>query len=300
MLLDVAHVYEKFINPLPGDVEQFADELLKRFPGGIMDTKYIVKTQPSLRALLSMDTGLQKLFKATAGTEWNEGLLFSDYVETFSTPGLEHQAAYDAIVTGYVFLRLSHYVGRNLAKERPGTYMNVSSFAHLLPEYLNVLNVHNCDADLYLDRSRRIQVRQTRSDILLITGLSTAISTRDLRNAFKGYGITNVQWINDRYAYVQVSGTSSMQLDQLFRDVQNGSTSELKTSLLKLGINAIPFDTADENGIIDTILVGGKIETQERKPRVAKRTREPSAIDLLPNKKPLEIQEPKGSSCTIL
>jgi hypothetical protein len=300
MLLDLAHMYEKFIRPLPNTVDDFADELLALFPGGLIDTKYLVNAQPTLRSMLGMDTSLSQLFTSTAGIEWNEGLIFLDYVETFGASAkdsLAHQAAFDAIVTGYVFLRMSHFVARKNAIETKKPYTSVTSFDHLTPEYLNVINVFRCDADLYLDRLRRSQVRQLRGDIFFVSGLTTNVTTRDLHTLFRGYGKhVNISWINDRCAYVQVSGASSMQMDALHRDIRPESSSEIKAGQIKIGCNIVPFHIADESGIIDTVIVSGGLPVVPTRP---KRLRPQTSPKSSPQRKKISTIE-RQSYCMIL
>ena len=48
MYADLAHIHHKFISSLPTTMEEFSSSLLSNFPF-IIDTKYLIKSEPSLR-----------------------------------------------------------------------------------------------------------------------------------------------------------------------------------------------------------------------------------------------------------
>lgn len=47
--VDLAHIHNKFLSPLPSSAEEFSVSLLAHFPT-IIDTKYLMKFLPSLRS----------------------------------------------------------------------------------------------------------------------------------------------------------------------------------------------------------------------------------------------------------
>ncbi|KAL0483252.1 poly(A)-specific ribonuclease [Acrasis kona] len=240
MLLDIVHVYHKFIAPLPDTLDEFCDQLMKTFPGGIIDTKHMARTDKLITQKLFVDTGLGQLLESTSSAEFNEGLTFPQHAETFNQPR-EHEAAFDSIVTGYIYIRMSHYFGKN---QHNVDYTTIGQLDHLT------------------------QAINTDRMCILITGLSEQIQNSDITPLFKDYGSApcNIKWIDDKSAFVRLRVATREQLEQIAEHVKKGSKSgvEFKKSVAALGCTVTMFDEADRNGIIDCMLNGKEVPVKKR------------------------------------
>ncbi|KAH8549975.1 ribonuclease H-like domain-containing protein [Umbelopsis sp. PMI_123] len=107
VFLDLCHMINQFIAPLPQDVKDFKEMVHILFPT-VIDTKYLAAKAPDLAHLHS--TSLENIY-------------FETRLPPFEGPKVElhwdfpayqvskaHEAAYDAYITGYVFLRMSSYI----------------------------------------------------------------------------------------------------------------------------------------------------------------------------------------------
>ncbi|KAI8145513.1 CAF1 family ribonuclease-domain-containing protein [Fennellomyces sp. T-0311] len=109
MLLDMCHVINQFIQPLPDTVGEFKQLAHSLFPY-MIDTKHLVTTSKILGPLIGSGTALENL-----RFETNQELFKNPYVEmSIEFPrylnSMEHEAGYDAYITGLVFLKLHSYL----------------------------------------------------------------------------------------------------------------------------------------------------------------------------------------------
>lgn len=132
-ILDMTHIYSKFVGPLPATSAEFSSSLRQQFPC-VIDTKYLLRAEPTLRGILaSRSTSLAVVFthicqvfadKAVASGRFYFGkgkILnnaftkvavevaeeFQRYGGTKDT-GLKHEAGFDAYMTGSVFAQACH------------------------------------------------------------------------------------------------------------------------------------------------------------------------------------------------
>ncbi|KAG2187010.1 hypothetical protein INT44_003238 [Umbelopsis vinacea] len=123
VLLDICHMMNQFIAPLPNDVKDFKEMVHRRFPRqqSVIDTKYLAAQAPDLAHFQS--TSLENIY-------------FETRLPPFEGPRIEfhwdfpayqvskaHEAAYDAYITGYVFLQMANYIH---SKTLPAPVVNES------------------------------------------------------------------------------------------------------------------------------------------------------------------------------
>lgn len=200
MLLDVCHIYDAFIGPLPVSAEAFRAEMHACFPV-IFDTKYFGSyCDPLGREFRS--TGLDELYTATRDKikyalptiEFAEG--FNDYNSDSSKC---HEAAYDAFCTGYVFIKLSHFVLSNGEEED-----NVTPASDLLATWAN---------RIYLARSNdafnmiSLDSEARHSHVFYVFGFDPSVTTSDLLSWFSFAEKGQVAWKTDRSAFVSLPRT---------------------------------------------------------------------------------------------
>ncbi|XP_027341844.1 poly(A)-specific ribonuclease PARN isoform X2 [Abrus precatorius] len=123
--LDIAHVYSKFIGPLPGTAEEFVASVNKCFPH-IVDTKILFNTNCMLQERMKRSRkSLASAFAlfcpqiACGSSSIAPGSLLhvkvdvevDDSRSSSWNPGGKHEAGYDAFMTGCVFAQLCSDLG---------------------------------------------------------------------------------------------------------------------------------------------------------------------------------------------
>jgi poly(A)-specific ribonuclease len=139
-ILDMTHLHSKFMTPLPSSAARFSSSLQTLFPC-IVDTKYLIRTEPTLRAVLAnRSTSLAIVFShicqgfanqavASGRFYFGRGKIlntaftkvavevaedFRRYGGTKDT-GLKHEAGFDAYMTGAVFAQACHLLQIDVA-----------------------------------------------------------------------------------------------------------------------------------------------------------------------------------------
>ncbi|MQM05175.1 hypothetical protein Taro_037987 [Colocasia esculenta] len=145
--LDIAHVYRKFVGPLPSSITEFASAVNKIFPH-IVDTKHLLKVDPVLQRLMKKNkTSLSSAFSllcpyvpfASQGSGSDSHSYIKIEVQTDisgSHSGAKHEAGYDAFMTGCVFAQACHHLGVDF--RLPSTSKDLVQNAKL-QKHINVL-----------------------------------------------------------------------------------------------------------------------------------------------------------------
>jgi poly(A)-specific ribonuclease len=194
--VDFLHFYQKFIdNNLPPSLQGFKEEILKCFPK-IIDTKYLAKLVNIKNSSLGDLTEL--------ASKYNEVSYFgkTDPSQESST-NLFHDAGFDAICTGRVFLvLLGHFLRPKDFSETP---LNDSFQVLLENETLyNRLNVLQSDYE-HLDLKGK-EIEPDRSNVLYVYGISGSPSISDLQSLLQTLlKVENkisvqIHWLNDNTA----------------------------------------------------------------------------------------------------
>nr|CAH7723026.1 unnamed protein product [Callosobruchus chinensis] len=110
MCLDLLHTIEKFLMPLPEDYFDFKGMAHDLFPK-ILDTKYMSSCEP-FKGIISSNV-LKHLYDAVSQEPFKIPTLETeDGVQGYSVSDMkEHQAGFDAYLTGVCFLAMWKYLG---------------------------------------------------------------------------------------------------------------------------------------------------------------------------------------------
>ncbi|KAI7872161.1 ribonuclease H-like domain-containing protein [Spinellus fusiger] len=109
VLLDLCHIINQFITPLPDNFYDFKTLVHELFPN-IVDTKHLCTASDELRALVSDDSSLESLRFETAKSAFKNPRIDTDWEFSRYLHDKAHEAGYDAFITGSVFLRLTSYL----------------------------------------------------------------------------------------------------------------------------------------------------------------------------------------------
>ncbi|CAO3669420.1 unnamed protein product [Umbelopsis ramanniana] len=107
VLLDLCHMVNQFIAPLPQDVKGFKEMVHRRFPS-VIDTKYLAAQAPDLAHFQS--TSLENIYFETRLPPFEGPKIELHWDFPAYQSSKAHEAAYDAYITGYVFLRMANYI----------------------------------------------------------------------------------------------------------------------------------------------------------------------------------------------
>ncbi|KAL2613445.1 hypothetical protein R1flu_025137 [Riccia fluitans] len=176
-LLDLAHLHDKFLGSLPSNIKAFSASISRHFPC-VLDTKYLLKTEPSLREANSRSTSLAIVYQQLCqGFLDHEGIPqrfhsgkprivtkpFSRVKVEFATElqrysggtdtGLKHEAGFDAYMTGAIFAQICHLLRVDLATLRSLTEnaMSKTSSRSGFASYANLLMLQTYKGQLALD-----------------------------------------------------------------------------------------------------------------------------------------------------
>ncbi|KAL9226959.1 hypothetical protein vseg_002711 [Gypsophila vaccaria] len=227
--LDMAHVYHKFLGPLPSTVEEFVSNLHKSFPH-IIDTKL----------LLNADNGLQQVMKkastslASAFSMMCPELAFKQSSDVGKHPcvkvevqvddmrssnwnsGARHEAGYDAFMTGCVFAQSCSHLGVDFPSKNGAISHNLREYVNLL--YLSwnsgdVINLSTGDITELpaVGSTKRRFVSVLHQNIVLIWGFPPELKASEIRKCIcKAFGIHSVSSIynlDETAVFVQFSKT---------------------------------------------------------------------------------------------
>ncbi|XP_042066501.1 poly(A)-specific ribonuclease PARN-like isoform X2 [Salvia splendens] len=233
--LDLAHVYSKFIGPLPSTAEEFVSAVQTYFPS-IVDTKVLLNSDDVLSHIMNKSsTSLSNAFNLlclppVAPTGTNNGSADIPRVKVdvqvddqrFSNwnSGAKHEAGYDAFMTGCVFSEACFRLGIDFNPLAPGSILQHNE---KLEKYINYLYLSWANGDIIDLKTgkcgpdtlgsaigrRRWLAKFTFSNMILLWRLPTKLKAKDIRECFyKAFGsgsITSVHQMDETAAFVQFS-----------------------------------------------------------------------------------------------
>ncbi|KAA8527072.1 hypothetical protein F0562_008699 [Nyssa sinensis] len=157
--LDIAHIYSKFLGPLPSTAEEYVSSVHKYFPY-IIDTKMVLNASDTLQLMMrKSSTSLSKAFallcpQIASGVK-NSGLAFKPCVKVEVqvddmrssnwNSGAKHEAGYDAFMTGCVFAQACSHLGIDFKLHSPS-----ANLAHdeKLQKHINLLYLSWINGDI--------------------------------------------------------------------------------------------------------------------------------------------------------
>lgn len=215
--LDLCHIYAKLLGPLPMDFESYVQELKAAGVGPIFDTKYLA-SQLVQRQLLTVDgTSLSDLATAVdEESKWGVKVRV-DGGKTKNKGGESfHDAGFDALCTGKVFIGVASLLAKELGKE-----------VHILVEKLlapvsedSTSQLQDCiymmqsdyeSMGVVMDQAR-IQRHPDRNNLFVLSGIAAGMTLSDLEAALKLVGCEKtdlkIYWVDQQTAYFTCSGFS--------------------------------------------------------------------------------------------
>ena len=204
MLLDLCHIVNQFVAPLPEDYSDFKSLVNKTFPR-IIDTKLMSSTHP-FREDIS-NSALNELKKRLE----SEPFRLPDVRGSRDGEGYDlesekyHEAGYDAFVTGLCFIGLSNRLGA-LSQDRDAVHAasgepRVPPDSPLLTPFLNKLNLMRM-ADIPYLNLEGVDIEPERDHVFQVT-FPKEWKTSDVAAIFSAsVGPVQVSWIDDNTAFV--------------------------------------------------------------------------------------------------
>lgn len=232
--LDMAHIYNKFVGPLPPAVEEYVSEVQKHFPY-IVDTKVLLNSDSSFLHLVKKgSTSLSKAFSLLCpqiASSSISSLVLADkprikvevHVDNkrFSNwnSGAKHEAGYDAFMTGCVFAQACTDLGIDFNLHEPHVdlvdneklqkYIN-----HLYLSWINGdvidLRTGKCPADsLSCTNLKQRYPKILFSNIVILCDLPSKLKAREIKEcmskAFGADSVTSIFQLDETAAFVQFS-----------------------------------------------------------------------------------------------
>jgi hypothetical protein len=243
--LDLAHIFEKFKGPLPDSVNDFTNTVHEHFPC-VVDTKRLLSANPELNRKVRGRTSLGDAFSAMTAEEDEPDTPMSSsssattasataavkttlppftFAEGFdaykNSEARQHEAAYDAYMTGVVFANAAHALGMNAYDLK--SWARAFSSVEVGEQELDKAawaenkedNVYGLSNELFLMRlggaSLRLgplpQAELDRSLYVHVTGHPHRAQTGDFYRAFQdaGKGVRRVHWVDDDNLFLQMN-----------------------------------------------------------------------------------------------
>ncbi|XP_050670882.1 poly(A)-specific ribonuclease PARN-like isoform X2 [Leptidea sinapis] len=199
MLLDLIHTLNHFFQPLPADYDSFKEFAHCMFPR-ILDTKYMSSLPP---------------FKDKMNSSVLQHLLFTLSEPPFSLPEIEslegrgyrrtddkqHEAGYDAYVTGLCFLAMHAHLTRMRGEEQT----RVTQDSALLKPFVNkVFLSKTAHQDSPYINLAGVDPTPSREHVFHLT-FPKEWQRNDINHLFSAYGQITVQFLDETSALVALS-----------------------------------------------------------------------------------------------
>ncbi|XP_065862669.1 poly(A)-specific ribonuclease PARN isoform X2 [Euphorbia lathyris] len=232
-ILDIAHIYSKFLGPLPLNAEKFVSSVNKYFPH-IVDTKILLNANDVLRLRMrKSSTSLSSAFNllcpqlATGSNKIGDFSLHScvnvevqvdDTRSSNWSSGVKHEAGYDAFMTGCIFAQACNHLGIDFKLHSSTDNLALNE---KLQKYINRLYLSWTNGDIVdlrtgttgravesLGSSRRKQHAEILfENIVLIWQFPSKLKAKEIRECIsKVFGpnsVTSVYHVDETAVFVQ-------------------------------------------------------------------------------------------------
>ncbi|XP_057975352.1 poly(A)-specific ribonuclease PARN [Malania oleifera] len=231
--LDIAHIYSKFLGPLPLTAEEFVSSVHKYFPS-IIDTKILLNANSVLQHLMKKSgTSLSKAFALLcpqiASSSESSGLAFKPCIKVEVqvddmrscnwNSGAKHEAGYDAFMTGCVFAQACSHLGVDfkLHSGPPDLAQNEKLQKHINLLYLSWNNgdiIDLCTGNQSAEspgsyNPKRRYPKIMFSNIILIWGFPSKFKAKEIRECISkvlGLGsVVSLYHLDETAVFVQFS-----------------------------------------------------------------------------------------------
>lgn len=220
-ILDIAHVYSKFVGPLPSTAEEFVASIRDHFPH-IVDTKILVNVNPMLhQRMKKSSTSLSSAFSSLCPqvelpSRGSDSFLqqrvkidvqVDDVRCSKWNAGGKHEAGYDAFMTGCIFAQACSHLGFDF--NHPSV-----NFAQdeKLEKYINRLYLSWARGDIIDLRASHSNAENWRvskfkyEKIVLIWNFPRKLKAREIKEcickAFGSTSVTSVYHLDDTAVFV--------------------------------------------------------------------------------------------------
>uniref|UniRef100_A0A803QCH9 Uncharacterized protein n=1 Tax=Cannabis sativa TaxID=3483 RepID=A0A803QCH9_CANSA len=231
--LDIAHVHNKFVGPLPLEAEDFVASIHKYFPH-IIDTKILLNTHPILQQRMKKSkTSLSSAFTMICphiALSVSSAVASDSYVKVEAqvddsrcsswNAGGKHEAGYDAFMTGCIFAQACSYIGIDFKLHSSTENL---AYNEKLQKHINHLYLSWTNADI-IDLRTGNKVTETLEsnpkrrfsnisfeNIVLIWGFPSKLKAKDIRccitKAFGSTSVTSVYHLDETAVFVYFSKT---------------------------------------------------------------------------------------------
>ncbi|XP_018572032.1 poly(A)-specific ribonuclease PARN isoform X2 [Anoplophora glabripennis] len=197
LCLDLLHTLDKFLNPLPDDYVEFKELAHSLFPK-ILDTKYMSSLEPFKELIQSnvlkhlLDAVSEKPFEIpNVEFEQNQpGYNLND--------GKEHEAGYDAYITGLSFLSMWKYLGTSVSMKNEDIFCDFQ----LLRPYINKIFLMLLVDNQYINLAGK-DLTVSRDHVFYMT-FPKEWKTGNITQLFSPFGKVYVSWLDETSAYVSL------------------------------------------------------------------------------------------------
>lgn len=224
--LDIAHIYEKFIGPLPFSIEEFVLSVNKILPS-IIDTKHIISSNHVIQHLMkkskkSLSSAFSLLCPKINSDSQNSSSAHSfvkvdvqadEIGSSYWNSGTKHEAGFDAFMTGCVFAQSCNHLGIKFEQGSPITDLTQND---KLKSFINILYPSwNSGTVIDLKTGTEISVSGHKfkyakvefTSIALIWGFSSSLKQKDveecLHKVFGSDSVASVFFIDRSAALIQ-------------------------------------------------------------------------------------------------
>ncbi|XP_059443804.1 poly(A)-specific ribonuclease PARN isoform X3 [Corylus avellana] len=230
--LDIAHVYSKFLGPLPLTGEEFVSSINKYFPH-IVDTKLLLNANYVLQQRMnksstSLSSAFARLCSQIAFGSESKGLAFLqpvqvevqvDDIRTSNwNSGAKHEAGYDAFMTGCIFAQACSHLGIDFKLHLPSENLahNEKLYKQINHLYLSWTNGDIIDLStgkieepLGTKYPKKQYSKILFENIILIWGFPSKLKAQEIRQCiskvFSPTSVTSVYHLDESAVFVQFS-----------------------------------------------------------------------------------------------
>ncbi|KAJ8957351.1 hypothetical protein NQ318_004830 [Aromia moschata] len=196
LCLDFLHTIDKFLIPLPEEYEEFKDMAHSLFPK-ILDTKYMSSSEPFKDLINSnilkhlLDTVCEKPFKIPSIEAENGCQSYSVNDEK------EHEAGFDAFVTGLSFISMWKYLAPSEGKDE-----DIFGDFSLLEPYLNRIFLMVLTDNQYINLGGD-DLMPSRDHVFYLT-FPREWKANNITQLFSPFGNIYISWLDDSSAYISL------------------------------------------------------------------------------------------------
>ncbi|XP_072979319.1 poly(A)-specific ribonuclease PARN isoform X1 [Typha angustifolia] len=239
--LDIAHIYSKFIGPLPSSIEEFVLAVHDKFPH-IIDTKHLMNSSHAVQYLMkkrskSLSSAFSLLCPMVSSASQNlaSNLYVKVEVQTDESgsscfnSGAKHEAGYDAFMTGCVFAQMCSHLSIKFELLSPPANLPEND---KIQKYINLL-YPSWNSGTVIDLStgtekpepayKRKYLTVVFQNIALVWGFPSKLKPKDLRecvcNVFGPDSVTSIFFLDSSAALIQFSKEEFVDDFLLLKDI---------------------------------------------------------------------------------